>query len=75
MDSASLAGGNNDGYTECGLRTYSFRYSPLTSGTLVTATDQETFEIEARSPDLRVGTYTVSVTVELQNDPSKSINR
>ena len=69
----SSSNGNNDGYTECGYRTYSFSYSPSSFGTLVTDSDQETFAIEAYYPDFSAQTYTVTVTVELQMDTS--INR
>ena len=70
-DTASYSIGNSDGYTGCGNRDFSFSYSPSSTGTLVTNTDQQTFSLEASSTDdFSLGTYTVTVTVSLASDSS-----
>ena len=45
QDTVSLSTGNNDGYTTCGNRDFSFTHTPSIGGTLVTALDQDTFSI------------------------------
>ena len=70
-DTASRSNGNNDGFTACGNRDFSFSYSPSSTGTLVTNKDQQTFYLEASSTDdFSLGTYTVTVTVSLASDSS-----